>query len=512
MATTKDVFSTNNKQQSFVNVYGDKSCKKITNFNLNQSYNPCGVISSVQSKSKTKTFGKKFESSDIENNEGHGISKTWKKSSSNSMLHEAQVQEMFERQKINRQKRFAQENSSSNLNSSTLSLHIAAYENLIEAASDEFNEKEDLKNKSEKLNLIKKWKNGKYVFGDSETVIQSPFEFLRQHKNNNNKPAVMQFKASQRLLNPNSSENLPSSSSSMASSSPAYMENIDYWIMIDVEKMISKNLRPEIDPEWLKNLTKDDRIFCKCLNDKYYYDASMKKIHGVGENRKFLVTFAGLAARHDQTFNFGQAFDSFLNFNLNTAKFVKAFNAHRLEAVRNASAEGGAHFDEIYDPAGRAFLQKFDKDDRLMIAHGYRIRYPPRSSIAELLGAFTKQRTTFLKIFPYTSDNFCAAFQEKISEKNFTNELFYDEAETHDAREYCSRIMNDRSVQNIKLSYSFGAVHLLRYLCHLYRILERSDKSEEENKRMFYLVHELGQFIDASKNIYYSFKDDYIRD
>uniref|UniRef100_A0A914Z6P9 Uncharacterized protein n=1 Tax=Panagrolaimus superbus TaxID=310955 RepID=A0A914Z6P9_9BILA len=185
------------------------------------------------------------------------------------------------------------------------------------------------------------------------------------------------------------------------------MENIDYWNIMDVDGMISNNSRPEIDPEWIKNLSKDDRIFCKCLNDKYYYDASIKKIVGSEENRKFLVTFAGLTARHDQTFNFVQACDSFLYMNWNTAKFVKvcssfvymvymclytyalpyAFNAHCLEVIRNTMKETGANFDEKYDAAGSAFLRDFDKIDHAMITKNVRIRYPPRYSIAELINA-----------------------------------------------------------------------------------------------------------------------------
>uniref|UniRef100_A0AC34GU47 Biotin carboxylation domain-containing protein n=1 Tax=Panagrolaimus sp. ES5 TaxID=591445 RepID=A0AC34GU47_9BILA len=91
--------------------------------------------------------------------------------------------------------------------SSTLSLHIAAYENSIE--SNEFIEDEALKMKGEKSNLDKKWKHSKQILTASgnhyAAIIQlSPFEFPRQQKNRNNiKPEMMQFKASQRLLNPN---------------------------------------------------------------------------------------------------------------------------------------------------------------------------------------------------------------------------------------------------------------------------------------------------------------------
>uniref|UniRef100_A0AC34G547 Uncharacterized protein n=1 Tax=Panagrolaimus sp. ES5 TaxID=591445 RepID=A0AC34G547_9BILA len=68
--------------------------------------------------------------------------------------------------------------SNANLNSSTLSLHISEYEN-----------------------SNNKCKNVKQLFSG---FAQNPFEFIQQ-KSEMVKPEMMQFKASQRLLNPNSS-------------------------------------------------------------------------------------------------------------------------------------------------------------------------------------------------------------------------------------------------------------------------------------------------------------------
>uniref|UniRef100_A0A914P3A7 Uncharacterized protein n=1 Tax=Panagrolaimus davidi TaxID=227884 RepID=A0A914P3A7_9BILA len=73
-------------------------------------------------------------------------------------------------------------------NSSTLSLHIEVYENSNEAVAFEFDS-------------IKKQKNAKEDFIAFD--FQNPFEFLRQQNDKGFEPDLSQFKASQRLLNPN---------------------------------------------------------------------------------------------------------------------------------------------------------------------------------------------------------------------------------------------------------------------------------------------------------------------
>uniref|UniRef100_A0AC34GQH2 Uncharacterized protein n=1 Tax=Panagrolaimus sp. ES5 TaxID=591445 RepID=A0AC34GQH2_9BILA len=112
---------------------------------------------------------------------------------------------MFQRGNGNSSSNFDKKDNSTNVKNSTLSLHIVAYENSDEVSS-ECNEEECSKKKNEKMALIKKWKNTKQIFNDSASFFQNPFEFPRQHKNQNIKPEIMQFKASQRLLNPNESK------------------------------------------------------------------------------------------------------------------------------------------------------------------------------------------------------------------------------------------------------------------------------------------------------------------
>uniref|UniRef100_A0A914YKM7 Uncharacterized protein n=1 Tax=Panagrolaimus superbus TaxID=310955 RepID=A0A914YKM7_9BILA len=84
---------------------------------------------------------------------------------------------------------------------------IAAYENSIEASAasgSDSDERDGLNNQKGKSGFATTLETLKQFFNGQPASIQNPFEFPRQQgENQASEPAVMQFKASQRLLNPN---------------------------------------------------------------------------------------------------------------------------------------------------------------------------------------------------------------------------------------------------------------------------------------------------------------------
>uniref|UniRef100_A0AC34FN96 Uncharacterized protein n=1 Tax=Panagrolaimus sp. ES5 TaxID=591445 RepID=A0AC34FN96_9BILA len=184
MATKDDCLSLKNKQKVFV-IAGDQ----FSNLNLNQNHK--FFDKSLCSKSVT-TDNKKGQ--DYAKKDSNLWSKSKNKRLTSSFLNlnsDSGEKEEFKEAK--------------SVHSSTLSLHIAAYENTVEASLDSDSCKnQDLDYKSENRISINKWKTPKYFFSGLPSTFQNPFEFPRQQENEGTKaPEVAQFKASQKLLNSN---------------------------------------------------------------------------------------------------------------------------------------------------------------------------------------------------------------------------------------------------------------------------------------------------------------------
>uniref|UniRef100_A0AC35G0K9 Uncharacterized protein n=1 Tax=Panagrolaimus sp. PS1159 TaxID=55785 RepID=A0AC35G0K9_9BILA len=183
--------ATKNDKYPFVEQSFTTSENQNYNLNLNQS-GKCPILVPVQFYSKPNN-DEYFVSDNYEEREKL---QSWdNKASSFTTLIEGND---------DLKKRWKNENTLKTTNKSTLSLHIAAYENSIEAAvSDLFVNENNEGLKKEKFGSIKK-----RCFINS-LKSRNPFEFARQ-KNGDQRyePEVMQYKSSQQLLG----SNRPSSS------------------------------------------------------------------------------------------------------------------------------------------------------------------------------------------------------------------------------------------------------------------------------------------------------------
>uniref|UniRef100_A0AC34F5R2 Uncharacterized protein n=1 Tax=Panagrolaimus sp. ES5 TaxID=591445 RepID=A0AC34F5R2_9BILA len=188
---------------------GDSSNGQFNNLNLNQNHQSlsenkiCSNIAATFDGRKNSNYALQkvsgfTDSNDIQSSKKSNLWNNSKKLSTNYLP----FNNASDKEKLKEGK------DSKSANNSTLSLHIAAYENCVEA-SEECNE-EGLKNEGAKSVLLNKCKNVKQIFSGSTSVIQNQFEFPRQQQEEEEQssdPEVMQFKASQRLRNPNESEN-----------------------------------------------------------------------------------------------------------------------------------------------------------------------------------------------------------------------------------------------------------------------------------------------------------------
>uniref|UniRef100_A0A914QZX9 Uncharacterized protein n=1 Tax=Panagrolaimus davidi TaxID=227884 RepID=A0A914QZX9_9BILA len=170
------------------------SCDSYDNLNLNQnvqkpkfklasfeSYKPCNKMSAAASIMKSKNMC---------------TSNTFTEDATND----------FTRNNEQTKERKLLSTGKATNSKSSLSLHIAVHEN-----SDEIRNFDA----GENVKTIIKAKNNFFNSG-CFGVIQNPFEFPRQQENNDsNIPEVVEFRASQRLLNPNSNLNATASTASV---------------------------------------------------------------------------------------------------------------------------------------------------------------------------------------------------------------------------------------------------------------------------------------------------------
>uniref|UniRef100_A0AC34FZU1 Uncharacterized protein n=1 Tax=Panagrolaimus sp. ES5 TaxID=591445 RepID=A0AC34FZU1_9BILA len=177
-------------------IYGEPLTDQYSNLNLNQNYQ--SLYADNEGSKIIVTNSRKGQNYD----DLKAKKDLWNKSSKELSSHLLNFnQESKEQNELKKLK---------DLNNSTLSLHIAAYENSNEDSDG--GETESFKSKNQKTTLNKKWKTSKQAFNSSSLFDQNLFELPRQQKDqSSNNPEVMQFKASQRLRNPNDENTAPSS-------------------------------------------------------------------------------------------------------------------------------------------------------------------------------------------------------------------------------------------------------------------------------------------------------------
>uniref|UniRef100_A0AC35F7Y4 Uncharacterized protein n=1 Tax=Panagrolaimus sp. PS1159 TaxID=55785 RepID=A0AC35F7Y4_9BILA len=146
----------------------DSFDRRYSNLNLKENYKCSNISSRVQSDSKSKKHDKTFVSTDNFEKQKTLQSKIVEHCSKNLMA-ASKYDEAEEKVK----NRWTKEPSSAT--SSTLSLHIAAYENSVEGFTNALDKNEGFKKKY----LVKKWKNVKQLFPES---LQSLIQVIDNHR------------------------------------------------------------------------------------------------------------------------------------------------------------------------------------------------------------------------------------------------------------------------------------------------------------------------------------------
>uniref|UniRef100_A0A914YPB6 Uncharacterized protein n=1 Tax=Panagrolaimus superbus TaxID=310955 RepID=A0A914YPB6_9BILA len=203
MTTKDDCLSFKDKQNVFVDTVFNN---QFSNLNLNQN-RKC-VYKSLRSKSVT-TGNKKVQNYALSNPSDFTTTDNFSKNDSNSWNKSKKhlKSSFFNIDQTSDEKDEFKKSKSAN--NSTLSLHIAAYENSIEAT----NESDGCEKEVETLSMVKKWGNLNHRTCLTPNIL-NPFEIPRQQEHQGN-PEVMQFKASQRLRNLNE-ESSPGSAENTA--------------------------------------------------------------------------------------------------------------------------------------------------------------------------------------------------------------------------------------------------------------------------------------------------------
>uniref|UniRef100_A0AC34FVY0 Pyruvate kinase n=1 Tax=Panagrolaimus sp. ES5 TaxID=591445 RepID=A0AC34FVY0_9BILA len=194
MATKGNLLSSLEKQYNSADTTSEVfDAHKYANLNLNQNYKFTNSDLLSSSKSISLNGGKQNFVETVaviikaldrrDDYQSKSTSQPWKKSDKSSIFKPLNLQNsedfVYNNQKLHK--------SESSANSSTLSLHIAAYEAKIEVENKQLQE----------LILSKS-----FCDRDSATD-ESCFEFPRQQEDKATQPEIMQFQASQKLLNPN---------------------------------------------------------------------------------------------------------------------------------------------------------------------------------------------------------------------------------------------------------------------------------------------------------------------
>uniref|UniRef100_A0A914PZS0 Uncharacterized protein n=1 Tax=Panagrolaimus davidi TaxID=227884 RepID=A0A914PZS0_9BILA len=182
MMTTKDDFL------FFKDKNGLNSDKRnqYSNLNLNQNQNSTSLIPVLFS---TKQCNKKIFDSFTVHQKGKGKAQPWNKPG-DLFLHTLSLNDKAEEKAKKKWKK----DGLSNVNSSTISLHISAYEDSKEITELDTLDGENVELKKNKTNMDKQLLPC--------LMIQNPFEFPRQQEEEK-EPEVTGFRASQRLLGSN---------------------------------------------------------------------------------------------------------------------------------------------------------------------------------------------------------------------------------------------------------------------------------------------------------------------